>query len=137
MYQGRDIADMPLELGSKDADGVVITFTDRPSRLTGVVHGPNGPDPAAIVIAYPVDSATWTSSGAMSRRMRTTRAGKDGAYSMASLPAGEYYLVAVQEDRVWEWQDPALLQALSRVAQTIRLVDGDQKTVDLRSAEIR
>jgi len=137
VYQGRDIADLPLDLESKDADGVIITFTDRPSRLSGVVRGTQGPDSSAIVIAYPVDSAAWSSSGAMSRRMRTVRAARDGSYSIPSLPVGEYYIVAVQEDRVWEWQDPALLQALSRVARTITLVDGDQKIVDLRSTEIQ
>jgi hypothetical protein len=100
LYQGRDIADMPLELGSKDVDGVVITFTDRPSRLAGVVRSADGPDPTAIVIAYPIDPAAWTSSGAMSRRMRTVRASRDGSYSMPSLPAGEYYLAAVQEERL-------------------------------------
>jgi hypothetical protein len=38
---------------------------------------------------------------------------------------------------VGEWQDPALLRALTRVAQTIRLVDGEQKTVNLRAASIK
>ncbi|HTM27453.1 MAG TPA: carboxypeptidase-like regulatory domain-containing protein [Vicinamibacterales bacterium] len=137
LYQGRDIADLPVDLESKDAAGVVMTFTDRPSRLDGVVQDATGPDPTAIVIVFPVESAAWSSAGALSRRMRTARAGVDGVYSMQSLPAGEYYVAAVKEDRVWEWQDPALLQSLSRVAGTIRLFEGEQKTMDLRSVEIR
>ena len=137
LYQNRDIADMPLELGSKDVSGVVITFTDRPSGISGTVRGTAGPDPAAIVVVYPVDSAAWSSSGALSRRLRTTRAGRDGSYSLQGLPAGEYYLVAVQEDHVSDWQDPALLRALSSLAMTIRLVDGERKTQDLTSATIR
>ena len=63
--------------------------------------------------------------------MRTARAAKDGSYTLQPLPAGEYYVVAVQEDQVGDWQDPALLQALSRVATTIRLLDGEQKTQNL------
>ncbi len=137
LYEGRDIADMPIDLASKDVNGVVITLTDRPSGLTGTVRGADGPDPTAIVLAYPVDGAAWSSSGALSRRMRTARAAKDGSYSLQALPAGEYYLVAVQEDQVGEWQDPALLQALSRLALTVRLLDGEQKTQNLTSASIK
>ena len=52
-------------------------------------------------------------------------------------PAGEYYLIAVKEDQVGDWQDPALLRALSSLAMTIRLVDGERKTQDLTSATVR
>jgi uncharacterized protein (DUF2141 family) len=137
LYQNRDVADLPLELVSKDVSGVVITFTDRPSSIAGTVRGADGPDPTAVVLAYPVESAAWSSSGALSRRMRTARAAKDGSYSLQTLPAGDYYIVAVREDQVGEWQDPALLQALSRYAQTVRLADGEQKTQNLVSATIR
>ena len=137
MLQGRDVADVPLELESKDVLGIVITFTDRPSSISGTVRGADGPDPTAIVLAYPVDSNAWSSSGALSRRMRTARASKDGTYSLAALAPGEYYVVAVQEDLVDEWQDPALLQALTRVARQIRLVEGERKAQDFVSAQIR
>jgi Carboxypeptidase regulatory-like domain len=137
IYQNRDLADLPIDLESKDVNGVVLTFTDRPSSVAGTVRGADGPDPTAVVLAYPIDTTAWSSSGALSRRMRTARAAKDGAYAIQGLPAGEYYLVAVQEDRVGEWQDPALLTALSRFAQTIRLGDGEQKTQNLTSAALR
>jgi hypothetical protein len=137
LYQNRDIADMPLDLETKDVTGVVITFTDRPSSLSGSVRGAEGPDPTAIVLVYPVDSATWSSSGALSRRLRTARAASDGSYSVQGLPAGEYHLVAVKEDQVGEWQDPALLRALSSLATTVRLGDGERKTQNLTAATIR
>jgi hypothetical protein len=136
-YQNRDIAETPIELESKDIAGVVLTFTDRPSSLTGLVRGADGPDPTAIVLVYPVDVAAWSSSGALARRMRTARASKEGVYSLQALPAGEYYVVAVQEDLVGEWQDPALLQALARLARTVRLLDGEQKIENLTAASLR
>lgn len=137
MLQGRDVADTPLELESKDVPGIVITFTDRPSSISGTVRGADGPDPTAIVLAYPVDGSGWSSSGALSRRMRTARAAKDGTYSLTALAPGEYYVVAVQEDLVGEWQDPALLQALARVARQIRVVEGERRTQDFTAAQIR
>jgi hypothetical protein len=137
MLQGRDVADTPLELESKDVSGIVITFTDRPSSIAGTVRGADGPDPTAIVLAYPVNSNVWSSSGALSRRMRTARAASDGTYSLPNLAPGEYYVVAVQEDLVGEWQDPALLQALTRVARTISVVEGERKMQDFTAAQIR
>lgn len=137
IHQGRDVADLPLDLETKDASGVVITFTDQPSSLSGVVRGVGGPDPTAVVLVYPVDAAAWSSSGALSRRMRTARAAKDGSYQLQALPAGEYYVIAVQEDMIGDWQDPALLQALARLARTVRLVDGEQKTEHLTAAVLR
>jgi hypothetical protein len=134
MFQGRDIADLPIDIEARDITGVVITFTDRPAGLTGMVSGAQGADAAAVVIAYPTDDVMWTTSP---RRMRTARAAADGSFAIQSLPSGEYFVVAVDEDRLGEWQDPALLRALAPLAQTVRLVDGEQKTVNLRAATIK
>jgi protocatechuate 3,4-dioxygenase beta subunit len=134
MHQGRDIADVPFDLESRDVSGVVIALTDRPSAIAGIVSGPQGPDASGVVLIYPADSAAW---GTSPRRMRTARAAADGSYSVQALPPGEYFVAAVQEDRVGDWQDPEFLQALSRVAHTVRLVEGEQKTENLTSAAIR
>jgi hypothetical protein len=137
LYQGRDLSDLPIDMRSADISGVVLTFTDRPASLGGVVRNNGNVDGDAVVLAYPVDANAWSSSGARPRRMRTTRAGKDGVYSLTNLAAGEYYVVAVREDNLGEWQDPSLLQSLTRVAQQTRLVDGEQKSQDLTTVTIR
>jgi hypothetical protein len=133
-HDGRDVSDGPLELESKDATGVVITFTDRPTTLHGAIRGGEGPDPSAVAIVYPTDTALWATAP---RRLRTARATREGSFSIDALPPGEYYAVAVQEDQVGDWNDPALLQALARYAQTIRLVEGEQKSVTLTAAVIK
>jgi len=135
-YQGRDISDLPIDL-SADATGVVITYTDRPSTIAGAVTGPHGPDGDAVVIVYPVDRDAWGMAGRVPRRMRTARVKPTGEYTVAALPPGDYYVVAVKEDALGEWQDPALLMALTRVAQQVQVTDGERKAVNLSSAEIR
>jgi hypothetical protein len=133
-YQGRDVTDAPLELTTKDATGVIITFTDRPSALIGTVTGAQGADTSAIVIAYPTDESMWTGTG---RRLRTARVAPDGSYTIQALPPGEYYVAAVDEDLVAQWQDPELLRALTRVARTTHVGEGERKEVDLRAAAIK
>ncbi|HEX6464065.1 MAG TPA: carboxypeptidase-like regulatory domain-containing protein, partial [Vicinamibacterales bacterium] len=137
IYQGRDISDAPIELGTKDATGVLITYTDRPSMITGNVTGPRGPDADAVVLVYPIDQDAWAMSGSVPRRMRTARVRPSGDYAVPGLPPGEYYVVAVAEDTLSDWQDPALLQALTRIAQQVQVIDGERKAVNLSAAEIR
>ena len=76
--EGRDISDTPLDVGSADVANIVITFTDRQTKVTGVVRGANGnADPDALVVVFPADSAAWTGFGLNPRRMRSTRTCED------------------------------------------------------------
>ena len=132
-----DVSDMPFDLGSRDLANVVITYTDRPSIVAGTVRSGANVDPDAVVIAFAVDAAGWASRGAFPRRMRTARADRDGAYTITGLPPGEYHVIAVHEESFADWQDPALLEALSRVARQVRVLDGERRTLDLTAAVIR
>ena len=56
-----------------------------------------------------------------------------GEYSIGGLPPGEYYVVALPDDKASEWRDPGSLRALARVATQVAIRDGEQKTQDLRT----
>ena len=137
IYGGADLTDVPFDLSARDVSGVVITFTDRPSALTGTVRKDGNADPDAVVVAFPTDSAGWASRGAYPRRMRTARARRDGTYTMEALAAGEYYVAAIHEDEYPDWQDPALLAGLARIARTVRVLEGERRTEDLTPVIIR
>jgi hypothetical protein len=135
-YEGRDLADTSIEMGTRDISGVTLTFTDRPARIEGTVRTGAAPDGDTVVLAYPTDADAWSTSGATPRRMRAVRAASDGAYALPNLPAGEYYVVAVRDDLV-DWQDPAVLRSLARSAEQVHLVDGERKSVNLRTVSAR
>ena len=134
---GRDLSDTPFELESRDLTGVVLTFTDRPAVITGHVRAGQAADPGAVIIAFPTDTSMWIGRGPFPRRVRTTRARVDGAYTITALVPGEYYVAAVTEEGFSDWQDPTLLAALTRVARQVRVVEGEQRTQDLTTAVIR
>jgi hypothetical protein len=136
MYQGRDVANVPLELDSADVSGVVITFTDRATELSGTVETSAGVDPSATVIVFPSDITAWTTSGAGPRRMRPARASPTGAYKITGLPAGSYYIAAVPDEFASEWLDPKFLETLSRTATRVTLEDGDRKTQNVRTTRV-
>ena len=135
-FQGRDLADTPVEMRGEDVAGVVLSFTDRPASITGAVQTAAGADGDAIVAVYPTDEDAWTDAGRSPRRIKVARAGRDGTFTIANLPAGEYYVIAVRDEPT-SWQDPAFLRSLAGRAQHVRAIDGQRTTISLRTVAVR
>jgi hypothetical protein len=136
IYEGRDLADTPIDLTTEDVSGVVLTFTNRPSSIVGTVTSGSAVDGSAVVLVFPTDSSQWTPTGAAPRRIRTARATADGSYLFPTLPEGDYYTVAVHEPPD-DWADPASLESLARTAEHVHLAEGERKTQDLRTTTMR
>jgi len=131
MHNGVDISDTPLDLVDS-VTGVVVTFTDRISSIGGRVRDSRGAaDRIASVLVFPIDSRMWTDGGQDPRRMRMTRTMPDGAFEFGPLPPGDYYLAAVGDDFTPEWQDPVVLEALSRQATLVTLAEGQRLTAEI------
>jgi hypothetical protein len=135
-WRARDLLDLPADLGTSDISGVVVTFTDRRTELSGTVTGSSGPDGAASVIVFPVDPALWE-TGTMSRRLLMTRTSPAGGFSVRTLPPGAYYVAAIPDELAADWNDPAFLEALSASATRLQLEEGTARTVSLRTVTPR
>ena len=129
-YQGRDIADTPVEVSGSDITGIVITFTDRPAEIAGTVKTATGPDVDASVLVFPSESALWNGT-LNARRMKLVRVTKTGAYSVKGLPPGSYYVVAVPDEQTSDWTDKNMLESLARAATLVDVDRGTNKTQDL------
>jgi protocatechuate 3,4-dioxygenase beta subunit len=116
---------------------VIVTFTDRPSELTGTVTVPSGSPADAAVVIFPADTTAWTEFGINARRLRMARPGQNGTFMFGSPPPGDYFIVAFREEYAVEWQDPAFLEQLSRVASRITLLEGERRTVDVAFHDVR
>jgi hypothetical protein len=127
----------PFELESEDVHGVVVTFSTQGTRLSGVIRSERDqPDPETSVLIYPAIPSMWTPTTSLFR-MRSTRPSTTGAYTVTSLPAGEYYVVAVPEEQSANWQDPKRLAELALHAARVRIVDGEAHVQDLRTVRDR
>jgi len=132
MIDGRDVLDIPFDVGTDDVSGVVVTYTNRPSEIAGrLLDGTGAPAPQFYVQVFPVDRALWTPR---SRRVKNVRAATDGRYSFKGLPAGEYYICALSEYDEQTMRDPSFLEELVAASYKLTLPDGGRITQDLRLA---
>lgn len=122
----------------RNFEGVVITLTDKHPQLTGrLTTGSATPAPGSVVIAFPTDPARWTTYGITPRNIRTARADTAGAYRFTLLPAGAYFLVAVEEDEADGWQDPSFLEQAQARAVRVSIGWGEAKTQNLQVGRVR
>jgi hypothetical protein len=132
---GIDVTDLPIEIGAGGLTDVALTFVDTPlSTISGAV-APGRAPPAAddLVMAFPTDRRYWTDPDAASRRLRSSAIGRSGAYSIAGLPAGEYFVVFVSGAAAREWQEAVVpFETLSRGAPRVLLTDGERRQLDVK-----
>jgi hypothetical protein len=133
---GKDITDRPFDLQS-DATSFVVTYTNRPSRLSGIVRNSRGmPSPDPMVVVFPVDESRWTGYGSNPRTVRSTYPTDAGAYAFEHLPPGEYFVVALEAEPLHLWQAPERLKTLSARATRILMVAAASKSVDLVTVRV-
>ncbi len=138
MAAGVDASDYPVDISANDLNDVVITITDRVSKISGAVRGADGqPAPDATVLVFPTDNKLWPRVGLSSRRERTTGPSRNGAYSFSGLPAGDYFLVAVSSKSGPDFTDPKIMTSLMSAAIRLTLADGDSKPQDLTIVTIK
>jgi hypothetical protein len=136
VVDGRDVSSVPLDLRG-EVTSLVVTFTARLSSVGGFVRtGKGGPDGGAQVLLFPVEAAAPGFVGS-SRRFKTARVGADGAYRLASVPAGEYFAIAVTDGAATDFPSRALVQSLARQATRITVGDAEDKTLDLTTVVVR
>jgi protocatechuate 3,4-dioxygenase beta subunit len=133
---GVEAADVPLDLSRNDVTGVSIVFTDRMTQLLGSVRDAAGDTGTAVVI-FPTNAESWKQYGANPRRLRLVRTLANGDFSFLGLPAGDYYLAAIDDAIAGEWQDPRLLAVIARQATRVNLTAGAVVSQQLDRLSIR
>jgi hypothetical protein len=138
VWSGNDYTDRAIDAsGATSIDDVVVTFAKEPAKLAGTVtRGPSNASGATAVIVFPADPSLWTGYGFRPVRLRGILVGTSGAYEL-SLPAGDYFVLAVGEDQVSAWQDPEFLRRAAAVATRVTLEWSRTTTSLLRAVEVQ
>ena len=132
---GKPLADEVVDLGVSDLTGLVLTFGQATNGVSGTVTDTSGsPDTAAAVVVFPADAnAAWRDGIFTTRRVRVVNVTTKGAYEIATLAPGEYYLAAVNMRQPLNWREPQVLERLIPGATRVTLGVEDTKSVSLKS----
>ncbi len=134
-WGGRDYTGRPITV-DRDASSVVLTVTSQAPRVEGAVHDAQGARAVQTAVVYfPTDPSYWRRYGRQPERIRSV-AVRLGRYVVPDVPAGDYFLVAVEEGLGGYWTDPAFLEAASKVATRVSLEWGETRIQDLVVREI-
>ena len=127
---GVDTLDSALEVSTADVSGIVITFTDRPTELSGRCSTPRDVRRRSIGSSR---SRRIARSGRWARAaLRTARPDSEGKFQVLGLPPGEYCLVAITDLDQADLADPTFLEQLAAASIKITLAEGEKKKQDLK-----
>ena len=137
MVGEKNIEVTPLELGAQAVDNLVITVTKTPTVVTGQVRQSGGAlDPNASVVAFSTDRSHWVDYGKRSLDIVPQRVTAEAQFTIRNLPAGEYYIVAVDDAALARGLDPEFLAALAGSADRVTVTNGESRTIDLTTRSI-
>jgi hypothetical protein len=126
--EGQDVTDKPVDLRTKDVEGVEVLLTPKVSDVKGTVSDERGMVADYAVVIFPSDPTKWTGR---SRFVVMTRPTQEGRF-LARLPPEDYLAVALPSVGQYEWADPEFLQQLRPLATSFALQEGESKTIVLK-----
>jgi hypothetical protein len=135
---GQDFTHRPIDPSTlPPGSEVVVTMTDELPEIAGILRTADAAASRAAVIVFPVERDQWRRYGFTPARIRSVAIDPDGAFRLRGLPAGEYFVVAVDASQMDAWHDPAFLEKAAAVAPRVTIGWGETKSVTPVMARIR
>jgi hypothetical protein len=126
---GVDVADTPMEFRGTNDVSVRVVLTNRLTELAGTIRSGDRLPRGATVVVFPDDPSKWS---AVSRYVKTARAGEAGQFTFRALPPATNYLaIALEYLENGEHLEPEFLQRVKTRATRVSLVEGEKKTLEL------
>ena len=133
---GVDVADTPLPFGTREQSlkDVDVTLTNQVTTVDGTVTDAAGRSvTSGAALIFSSDRDRWYEG---SRFFSLWRLRPGGLFTVQGMPPGDYFIAAIDwlqpGDLVGGWQDPALLESLSRDATRVTLTEGQKVSVSLK-----
>lgn len=126
---GREIIDEPYDFGldGRTFTGLEVVVSNNGAAVSGTIRDAETSANYSVLL-YSTDRNKWFRN---SRHMKLARPTQNGDFRIEGVPAGDYFIVAVDaldaNPAFGEWQDPAVLDALSIDARRLTLAEGDRQ----------
>jgi len=127
----RDLLDDFIEMvPGMEIRNVTLTFTDRPTELSGTLQSASGqPTTDYYVVLMPEDRALWR---AKSRRIVSARPSTTGRFVFSNVPAGSYVVAALSDLDPLDLLDLTFLEQIAPAGVRVTVTEGEKKVQDLR-----
>lgn len=134
-WRGVDVTDSGIDVQPDQAvSELVVDITNKLTRIDGIVGGEQGvASTECAIVAFPQDKEKWNN---LARYGAVARPDQGGVFKITSLPAGDYYAIAVGLTETENAQDPASLESWSQRAERLVLQEGASVTLKLRLPEM-
>ena len=131
LLNGTDITDTGTDIrGSEPVSGLEVVLTSKLTEVTGTVKAGNDPAIDYTVVVFSDDPQKWTVP--MTRHIASARPNQEGTFQVRNLPAGGYYVIALDYIAQGDWFDPEVLDRLKAKATKFTLDDGETERLDLK-----
>ena len=135
LQNGRNVSDLPIDVGETPLSGFSIRFAPTTTHLTGTVSRIEDNAPV-LVAAFPVDRTRWSDHGERPRFLKSARPDAAGAFAIDGLPPGEYFVGAFREVPFTDWKSPVMLDLISRTATRVGIAANERKSMTLTVARV-
>jgi hypothetical protein len=94
-WDGRDYTNRPFDASlGRDITGVIVTVTNKTTRISGFAREQNQVATHGAVIFFPAEPEQWTHYGFRPTRLLSSPIGSNGSFNATTLPPGTYLAVA-------------------------------------------
>ena len=130
---GTDVTDSGIDFKpGQNVSNIEIVLTTRSTTLSGTVQDDRAkPLTDYAVVAFSPDPARW---GYQTRFVRSARPNQDGRFDLEGLPPGDYLVAALEYLEPGDESDPEQLEKWKPGSTSVRLGDGETKSVTLKLA---
>lgn len=133
VWNGQDYTHRPFDAAaSPSISEVRVTLTNRVGKISGAVK-----ERAAAVILFPADPTAWTSYGLYPTMFKNGFTANDGSYSFTGLPAGDYYVLAVEPSNRMAWLEPGFFARMAGAASRLSVGWGESQTANLSIVAVK
>jgi protocatechuate 3,4-dioxygenase beta subunit len=125
-----DVTDSGIDIrGTEPVTGLEVVLTNKTTEVTGEVKSGNDPAKDYTVVNFSDDPQKWTA--ASGRHIASARPNQEGRFQIKNLPAGSYYVVALDYIAQGDWNDPDVLDRLKTKGTRITLDEGKTENLTL------
>jgi hypothetical protein len=137
-WQGRDYTDAAFDATqTTDFSNVEVVVTDAIPSISGRTRDAQGTPAAAVVIIFPIDRTLRADAGLSPARIKRSTTDATGVYKQSALPAGDYFVVALDRAHAVNWYDADFLASIEHLASRVSIGWGESKVADLALAALR